>query len=123
MCAIIEPDTGRLDRLRSSLPYMKLSHSASALLIAILLVAPLMLGACSTAISSTIDDATISTHVKTAFINDPVVDVARIDVSTANGIVTLSGRVKSRDEEAKAIALARTIKGVAEVKSALQIQP
>ena len=31
--------------------------------------------------------------------------------------MTLSGRVKSKDEEAKAIALARTVKGVTDVKS------
>ena len=61
--------------------------------------------------------------VKTAFINDPVVGAARIDVDTFKGVVTLSGRVKSKDEETKAIALARTVNGVTDVKSALQIQP
>jgi osmotically-inducible protein OsmY len=35
----------------------------------------------------------------------------------------LSGRVKTREEEAKAVALARKISGVTEVKSTLQIQP
>jgi osmotically-inducible protein OsmY len=61
--------------------------------------------------------------VKTAFINDPVVGALRIDVDTFKGVVTLSGRVKSKDEEAKAIALARTISGVTDVKSTLQIEP
>jgi osmotically-inducible protein OsmY len=36
--------------------------------------------------------------------------------------VTLSGRVNSKDDEAKAIALARTVKGVTDVKSTLQVQ-
>ncbi len=62
-------------------------------------------------------------RVKTAFINDPVVGAARIDVETFKGVVTLSGRVKSKDEETKALDLARTIKGVTDVKSTLQIQP
>ena len=46
-------------------------------------------------------DATITTRVKTVFINDPVVGMARIDVDTFKGVVTLSGRVKSKEEEAK----------------------
>ena len=73
--------------------------------------------------SDAIDDGMITVRVKTAFINDPVVGAARIDVETFKGVVTLSGRVKSKDEETKALGLARTIKGVTDVKSTLQIQP
>jgi hyperosmotically inducible protein len=69
-----------------------------------------------------IDDATITTRVKTVLINSPIDNVARIEVGTHEGVVTLSGRVTSKDEEAKAITLARTVKGVTDVKSALQIQ-
>ena len=60
--------------------------------------------------------------MKTAFINDPVIGAAKIDVDTFKGVVTLSGRVKNKDEEAKAITLARSIKGVTDVKSSLQVQ-
>ena len=70
-----------------------------------------------------IDDATITTRVKTSLLNDPDVGGLRIDVDTFKGVVTLSGRVKTKDEEAKAIALARKIGGVTDVKSTLQIQP
>ncbi len=91
-------------------------------LLAIVLIAPFLLSACGKTIGATIDDATITTRVKTAFINDPVVGAARIDVHTFKGVVTLSGRVKSQEEEAKAVSLARSIKGVADVKSTLQIQ-
>jgi hyperosmotically inducible periplasmic protein len=73
-------------------------------------------------VNRALDDATITTRVKTALINAPLDSIARIDVETHQGVVTLSGRVNSKDEEAKAIALARTIKGVTDVKSALQIQ-
>ena len=92
-----------------------------------LLALALMVSACAKSAvkstSDTIDDGTITARVKTAFINDPVVGAARIDVETFKGVVTLSGRVKSKDEEAKAISLARTLKGVTDVKSTLQIQP
>jgi osmotically-inducible protein OsmY len=82
-----------------------------------------LLSACGKTVGETIDDATITTRVKTAFINDPVVGAARIDVDTFKGVVTLSGRVKSKDEEAKAIAIARSVNGVSQVKSTLQIEP
>ena len=55
--------------------------------------------------------------------NDPVVGGLRIDVDTFKGVVTLSGRVKTKDDETKAIELARKIKGVTDVKSTLLIQP
>ena len=99
---------------------------ASAML-ALTLVAPLFAVGCGAAardssVSSAIDDATVTARVKTVFINDPAIAIARIDVATFKGVVTLSGRVKSKDDEAKAIALARTVKGVTDVKSMIQIQ-
>jgi osmotically-inducible protein OsmY len=100
---------------------------AARLLIALLLAAPLPAGCAkaknSPARTAAVDDAILSTRVKTVFINDPVIGGARIDVDTAKGVVTLSGRVKSKDEETKAVQLARTVTGVTDVKSTLQIQP
>ena len=93
----------------------------TAVLLAFILALPLV-GACGKTVGETIDDATITTRVKTSFINDPVVGALRIDVDTFKGVVTLSGRVKSKEEEAKAIALARAIKGVTDVKSTLTIE-
>jgi osmotically-inducible protein OsmY len=102
---------------------MKTETRTAVLLLVITLLAPLMLAACGKTVNDTIDDATISTRVKTSLLNDPVVGSLRIDVDTFKGVVTLSGRVKSKEEEAKAIELARKIGGVTDVKSALQIQP
>jgi osmotically-inducible protein OsmY len=68
------------------------------------------------------DDLTITTRVKTVLINDPAIS-STIDVQTFQGVVTLSGKVKSKDEESKAIAAARSIRGVTDVKSKLEIQP
>jgi hyperosmotically inducible protein len=102
---------------------MKVQSSTAALLLVVAILAPLVLGACGKTVGDTIDDATISTRVKTALLNDPVVGGLRIDVDTFKGVVTLSGRVKTREEEAKAIELARKVGGVADVKSSLLIQP
>jgi hyperosmotically inducible protein len=95
----------------------------ATVLLALILIAPLLFAACGKTVGETIDDATITTRVKTAFINDPLVGGLRIDVDTFKGVVTLSGRVKSKDEEQKAIQIARKISGVVDVKSTLQIQP
>jgi hyperosmotically inducible protein len=93
----------------------------TAILLALVLTLPL-LAACGKTVGDTIDDATVTTRVKTAFINDPLVGALRIDVDTFKGVVTLSGRVKSKAEEEKAISIAKSIKGVADVKSTLQIE-
>jgi hyperosmotically inducible periplasmic protein len=98
------------------------SYTTFILLVATLL-APLLLSACGKSVGDTIDDATITTRVKTSLLNDPVVGGLRIDVDTFKGVVTLSGSAKTKDEEAKAIALARQIDGVKDVKSTLQINP
>jgi osmotically-inducible protein OsmY len=95
----------------------------TVILLAITLIAPLLLTACGKTVGDTIDDATITTRVKTSLLNDPDVGGLRIDVDTFKGVVTLSGAVKSPGERDKAIALARKIGGVTDVKSTLQIQP
>ena len=66
------------------------------------------------------DDATITARVKTALLNDQQVGATKIDVSTTNGVVTISGTVRNRAEEARAIELARKTPGVKDVKSELQ---
>ncbi len=100
------------------------------MLLIVALLAPLGAAACGAAAvtprknaaAGPPDDLTITTRVKTALVNDPGIS-ATIDVQTAQGVVTLSGKVKSKDEENKAISLARTVKGVTDVKSKLEIQP
>lgn len=87
----------------------------------VLLVA--MTIACGKTVGETVDDATITTRVKTALINAPDVGALSIDVDTFKGVVTLSGRVKTQDEASRALTVAQGIDGVREVKSALQVIP
>jgi osmotically-inducible protein OsmY len=100
---------------------MKLS-SFKSLTLAVVVAMPLVAG-CGKTVGQTIDDATITTRVKSAMLNDPAVGGTRIDVDTFKGVVTLSGRVKSQAEKDQAIALARRVNGVTEVKDALQVLP
>lgn len=90
--------------------------------LAFLLALPLAAG-CGKTVSEAIDDTTITTRVKTAMLNDPAVGGLRIDVDTFKSIVTLTGRVKSQAEHDQAVALARRVNGVSEVKDSLQVIP
>jgi len=83
----------------------------------------LVWSACGKTVSETIDDATITARVKTALLNDPQVGATKIDVDTTNGIVTLSGTVKSQAEAARALELTRQAEGVTDVRSTLQVAP
>lgn len=98
-------------------------HPLTVLVIAVALIVPMLAAGCGKTIGETIDDATITTRVKTSLLNDPDVGGLRIDVDTFRGVVTLSGRVRSPKEEARAVALAQKITGVTDVKSTLQVEP
>jgi hyperosmotically inducible protein len=90
--------------------------------LAVLIVLPLLFGACGKTVGETIDDATITARVKTALLNDPQVGGMKIDVDTTLGVVSMSGIVKSRAEEQRALQLARGIPGVKDVRSTLQVE-
>ena len=92
-------------------------------LVALLVLLPVLFAACGKSIGETIDDATITTRVKTALLNDKDVAGLKIDVDTTLGVVTMSGVVRSRNEEQRAIQLARGIPGVKDVRSTLQVNP
>ena len=86
------------------------------------LVLILLLSGCAARTSTTNDDASTTTRVKIALLNDARVGGLRLEVKTFQGVVTLSGTVKSRDDEQAAITAARTIQGVRDVKSELKIE-
>jgi hyperosmotically inducible protein len=68
------------------------------------------------------DDATITARVKTVLLNDQQVGATKIDVTTANGVVTMSGTVKSNADQTRAVDLARRTPGVKDVVSNLKVQ-
>jgi osmotically-inducible protein OsmY len=69
-----------------------------------------------------LDDSWITTKVKTAIFEEPSLKVAQINVETYKGVVQLSGFVDSAADGAKAAELARSIKGVTEVKNDTQVR-
>lgn len=96
------------------------------ILVLVTLLLPLAGVSCAThrvspAAEAAYDDATISTRVKTALLNDPQIGALRIDVNTVQGVVTLSGSARNPGEAQKAVQLARGIAGVKDVKSELKV--
>lgn len=70
-----------------------------------------------------IDDAGITTLVKTRFVENKQVDAASIKVETLNGTVMLSGFAKNGAERNTAEAIARGVKGVVSVKNEIAVRP
>ena len=66
-------------------------------------------------------DAMISATIKTKFAADDTVPALQIDVDTTDGLVTLSGKVQSQTQIEEAVRIARSVDGVKEVVSTLQI--
>ena len=66
-------------------------------------------------------DASITAAVKAELYADNFTPALHIDVSTKDRVVTLSGKVKSRDDKDEAIRVARAVGGVRSVKDELDI--
>lgn len=92
-------------------------------IVALALLVAFGAAACGKSVGETIDDATITTRVKTSLLNNPQTSGMSIDVDTFKGVVTLSGRVKSQQEAQLAVQTARNTPGVSNVKNALQVIP
>ena len=87
----------------------------------IVLVASLSVACGSKSIRPATDDSGISTRVRTALLNDPQVAAGNINVTAANGVVTLSGQVRTPAERDRAVAVARQTSGVNDVRSELAV--
>jgi hyperosmotically inducible protein len=87
----------------------------SMLLVGILATALVGLG-CAT-------DPGITTSVKSRLAADDMVKARRIDVDTKDRIVTLTGQVRTTEEELRALSLARDTKGVTQVVDHLDVVP
>ena len=68
------------------------------------------------------DDSAITSKVKTEIFNDPMLKVLQINVESFKGVVQLSGFVDSAQASAKAVEIARSVKGVNAVKNSLVVK-
>lgn len=76
----------------------------------------------SRTIGETITDTGITMSVKTKLLEDELVKGLAIDVDTRDGVVFLTGKVRSDAEKQKAIQLAKDTNGVKDVQANLTLQ-
>lgn len=69
-----------------------------------------------------VDDATITTKVKTAIFDDPTLKSMQISVETLQNVVQLSGFVDSQQVRIRAGEVARGVSGVREVRNNLIVR-
>ena len=69
-----------------------------------------------------IDDASITTAVKSKLVADKMSNLTRVNVDTNNGTVYLNGTVESAEQRTRAEQIAREAKGVRSVVNNLQVQ-
>ncbi|MCK9214978.1 MAG: BON domain-containing protein [Rhodoferax sp.] len=70
-----------------------------------------------------IDDASITTQIKSRFFEDKAVAGTSISVETLNGVVMLSGFAKNATEKSTAESIARNVNGVKSVKNEIAVRP
>ena len=70
-----------------------------------------------------LDDTTITTQVKSRFVESKEVDASSISVETLNGTVMLSGFAKSANERSAAERIARAVGGVKAVRNEIAVRP
>jgi hyperosmotically inducible protein len=69
-----------------------------------------------------VDDAAITTKVKSAFVRDETVKAMDVKVDTFKGVVQLSGFVDTAAQKERAASLAGAIPGVLEVKNNITVK-
>lgn len=69
-----------------------------------------------------VDDSVITTKIKAEIFNEPSLKSMEINVETFKGIVQLSGFVTSNANIDKAVAIARSVKGVHSVKNDMRLK-
>ncbi len=69
-----------------------------------------------------IDDSTITTQVNAEIVKDPDTHYFKIDVTTTQGDVVLTGFVNSRETEERLVTKIKEIRGVKSVKSLLKVE-
>lgn len=102
---------------------IKTTLVAAMMAAALLTTAGCAVGRGQQTVGSYVDDAGITTLVKTRMAESKLVSASSISVETLNGTVMLSGFAKSATEKAAAENIARGVNNVKSVKNEIAIRP
>jgi len=72
--------------------------------------------------SAYMGDSWVTTQVKAGILDEPSLKVSQINVETYKGVVQLSGFVDNAAAQAKAVEIARAVKGVTSVKNDMRLR-
>jgi hyperosmotically inducible periplasmic protein len=91
-------------------------------------VALLTVSACAVSgdqqsVGAYIDDTTITTQIKSRFLEDKDVAGTSISVETLNGEVLLSGFARNNTEKVSAESIARKVNGVKAIRNEIAVMP
>ena len=81
----------------------------------------LVIGLIMAGCKGTSADETISTNVKSAFAKDTILKDSNLSVDTEDGVVTLSGMLRTEGERTRAVEMARQSDGVVRVVDKLDV--
>ena len=104
---------------------MSLASLTFRLLAALVLAAPV--AACDVFqgrqnVAEYADDSTITNTIRARFVEDPIVHVLDVSVTTLNGNVRLTGQVNSERERQRAEQIVRGVKGVRGVSNEIALR-
>ena len=97
--------------------------TAAAMTVAVLTTAGCAVSRGQETTGAYIDDAAITTQVKSRMLDNPNVAGTSISVETLNGTVMLSGFAKNTVEKDTAERIARDVNGVKTVKNQIIVRP
>ncbi len=86
----------------------------------------MLCGACAVALAAVgcaQSDAGITTKVKSELVADDLVKARQINVDTTDHVVTLTGEVRTAEEESRALEIARKTEGVTNVVDLITVVP
>ena len=102
---------------------LRTTAGATVAVIALLIGSGCAVGRGQESVGEYVDDATITTQVKSRFVENKEVDASSIRVETLKGTVMLSGFAKNATERVTAESIARGVKGVTSIKNEIAIRP
>src|SRR5258708_1266642 len=85
------------------------------------IVLVLVVGLILTGCKGTSADSTISTNVKSQLTKDSVLKDSNLAIDTEDGVVTISGSLKSERERSRAVEIARQTDGVTRVVDKIEV--
>jgi hyperosmotically inducible protein len=93
---------------------------ASILMALVLVAGPVQ--AADRSVGEKLDDAKITTAVKTKLTADRMKNLVDVSVETDDGVVRLTGKVPTPEDKFEAERIARRTKGVREVRNELRVE-